>query len=235
MILLELNKEIIYKALKAKGINSLYHANTVATSCTFLRNGGLLSRGAVEHKQLFQTTQDSDDIDKKFNVWNDIFLDSIDLHGLFPRQNHYGPVLFKINVDILNYELLPPIWITRDNPTRWEVNEDHYFETFEEFDEAYDLGNYREMITLRNTFDPLPFVPYLEEIIVDDPQLKLKSDGTVFITEAVKALKLAMKESSSDYSQVIKKVRTKCVSCYCLSNYSQQHTVDDLKKKFLPL
>ena len=38
----------VYDVLQTKGVNILYHANTVTTSCTFLRIGGLASRGYVE-------------------------------------------------------------------------------------------------------------------------------------------------------------------------------------------
>lgn len=65
---MEFKAESIIGILKNKGISHLYHANTVKTSCTFLRNGGLLSRGAVEKLKLEQSPQSSDEIDKKFDV-----------------------------------------------------------------------------------------------------------------------------------------------------------------------
>ncbi len=51
--------------------------------------------------QLFQTPQLSDEIDKVVDVWNDVFFDSQDLHGYFPRQNLYGPVSFKFSIDLI--------------------------------------------------------------------------------------------------------------------------------------
>ena len=91
----------LHNLYKQKDIHFLYHANSVATAITFIKQGGLLSRGAVESKGLYQTPQSSDAIDQVFNVWNDIFLDTIDLHGYFPRQNLYGPISFQFPIDFL--------------------------------------------------------------------------------------------------------------------------------------
>lgn len=46
--------------LLEKGVTHLYHANTVATACTFIENNGLLSRGAVDDLGLYQTSQATD-------------------------------------------------------------------------------------------------------------------------------------------------------------------------------
>lgn len=51
-----MTNEEIKSILKEKEVKHLYHANTVATACTFLENGGLLSRGYVEDHDLFQTS-----------------------------------------------------------------------------------------------------------------------------------------------------------------------------------
>lgn len=59
--------------LMRKGVNHLYHANTVATACTFIKSYGLLSRGAVRDFGLFQTPQGTDDSDQEFDVFYDIF------------------------------------------------------------------------------------------------------------------------------------------------------------------
>lgn len=83
----------IYSILKEKEVPYLYHANTVASSLTFIQNRALLSRGFVERKGLFQTPQKSDTGDKEFDVWEHIFFDGADLHLKYKRCNHYGPVL----------------------------------------------------------------------------------------------------------------------------------------------
>ena len=43
-----MNNQKIKSILIDKGVQYLYHANTVPTACTFLENGGLLSRAYVE-------------------------------------------------------------------------------------------------------------------------------------------------------------------------------------------
>lgn len=70
---------------------------------------GLLSRGEIARRMLNMTEQTFDDIDKIYNVWNDIFFDIVDLHGYFPRQNLYGPVCFKISNEFLLDKDLPNI------------------------------------------------------------------------------------------------------------------------------
>lgn len=72
--MISLNPKELYDFLVSKNINHFFHANTVRTSCTFIEEKGLISRGCVESRGLIQTVQSSDLIDKKFNVWNDIIL-----------------------------------------------------------------------------------------------------------------------------------------------------------------
>lgn len=223
----------LYNYLSEQGIKHLYHANTVTTACTFLLNGGLLSRGAVESRGLKQTSQSSDPIDVNFNVWNDIFLDSVDLHGLFPRQNYYGPVLFKYSLEILKYPNLPDVFITKDNPIRWDISmddEEKYFQSIDELENNYKKGSYEEMITLRNTFEILPFENYLEEVILDNPAV-LVNDTSMF-KKARKAIDSAVANSQYDYSDVQFTIRKCDSSCYCQDNYLHQVPVPELKKLF---
>lgn len=53
----------LYYFLKSKNIEDFYHANTVTTSCTLIKQKGLLSRGTFERKGLEMTPQSSDDCD----------------------------------------------------------------------------------------------------------------------------------------------------------------------------
>jgi hypothetical protein len=231
---MELDPRKVLKVLKSKGITHLYHANTVRTACTFIRAGGLLSRGAVEDLGLEQTPQTSDDIDKKFDVWYDVFLDSSDLHTLFNRQNHYGPVLFKFNVDVLTLKDLPPLWVTKNNPIYWDDNstlEDRYFQSIREFDNGYTNRSYRQMITLRYASSLIPFEPYLEEILLDDP--KVKVGGVCLLTEAINALKNAISENEFILNNVERNIR-QCYNCWCHSNYLYQRSAHELKLAFFP-
>lgn len=52
-----MNNQTIKHILMDKGVQYLYHANTVPTACTFLEHGGLLSRAYIENHSLFQTSQ----------------------------------------------------------------------------------------------------------------------------------------------------------------------------------
>jgi len=70
----------VHGVLQAAGVTHLHHANTVTTSCTFLQKRGLLSRGWIEYYKLPQIRQSSDDIDKKYSIWNDVFMDGVDIH-----------------------------------------------------------------------------------------------------------------------------------------------------------
>jgi len=231
---LELNHREVRRILEDKGITHLYHANSTQTACTFIANGGLLSRGAVEHYENYQTPQSSDLIDKQFNVWNDIFLDSIDLHTLFRRQNHYGPILFKYNLNLLDQGFQLPLWITKNNPIYWETGQlenERYIQDLNEFDTLYTHGSYRTMITFRNTHNYLPFIPFLEEIIIDDPELIWSSNKANLYEESEKAIKEAMDKSLHNYNSV-SITRRECSNCYCKSNYKEQVTGEQMKLKF---
>ncbi|MCR8656953.1 hypothetical protein [Paenibacillus endoradicis] len=229
---MELDNIQILQILKAKGFTHLYHANTVKTACSFLKNGGLYSRGAIEFHNLKQTPQSSDNLDKHFNVWNDIFLDSSDLHIFHNRQNLYGPVLFKFNIDILSSPDLPPLWVTNNNPIYWDINspiEDRYFNSIEEFELGYSNQAVREMITLRDTTFPLLFDPYLEEIILDDPEIKINERN--LFKHAKSELKKSIGENTFINDRVIKSKRN-CSNCWCKDNYFKQKSVEDLEILF---
>ena len=115
---MKLNNRELYFLFVEKDITHLHHANTVATATTFIEQGGLLSRGDVEDMQLSQTYQASDEEDKQFDVWYDVFVDTADLHDWFGRQNIYGPILFKLNIDFLLKDDLE-VWVTKNNPMYW--------------------------------------------------------------------------------------------------------------------
>lgn len=82
-----INPKRVYQILVGKKIEYLYHANTVLTSLTFIQQKALLSRNFIEREQLIQTEQKSDQEDKKYNVWDDVFLDGLDLHKKYRRAN----------------------------------------------------------------------------------------------------------------------------------------------------
>lgn len=230
---MNLNKQHLLNFFEEKNIHYVYHANTVATSITFIEHGGLLSRGYVEKNGLFQTTQTSDPIDKKFDVFEDIFLDTTDLHSYFGRQNHYGPILYKFSTAFLTtiqYE----VWITKNNPIYWNLtmsDNDKYFESVDELSANWDkYGRQRKMITIRKPQQPLLFSD-LDRIIVDDPRVQLTGTGQVYFNDAVIALKKAYR--GNEYLR--NKFQTReCTSCFCRDNYLHQLSISKLNSLFLP-
>lgn len=169
---MELNSKDVLASLQKKGIDTLHHANTVQTACLFLQKGRLLSRGTVDEQGLEQTPQKSDDIDKKFGVWYDLFLDSVDIHARAKSRNFYGPVLFRFRLDLLSESWLPSVWITKKNPTQWKDGEslsDRYFTSVTEFDQTYKKGDFGSMFMLRNAGGVLRLMPHLRDIVLDDP------------------------------------------------------------------
>lgn len=166
-----MTNETIKRILLEKGVTHLYHANTVATACTFIENNGLLSRGVIEDLGLYQTSQVTDRSDKDYGVFYDIFFDSVDIHQRSKKINNYGPVVFVYSIDVL--DVLPPdcIRVTKDNPMYWTssmTDEDKYFLAQEELQTFYQREKFNQHVTLRHQVAPLPF-DFLEKIIIDNP------------------------------------------------------------------
>lgn len=229
---MRLDNSELYNLLQSKNILSFYHANTVSTSITYLEQRGLLSREFIERNGLYQTPQDSDKKDKELGVFNDIFLDSTDLHTYFSRQNLYGPVSFKISIEFLKTEDYE-IWVTKNNPIYWTTTMSDFAKYFVSVKELKDLWDsyqrQRKMITIKNSNNPILF-DYVEEIIVDDPQTRVGEK--VYFNEAVKSLSAARV-----YEPRLKnkfRTRTCTGSCFCKSNYRYQHNEAKLNKLFLP-
>ncbi|MDP2843266.1 MAG: hypothetical protein Q8O06_06485 [Acetobacterium sp.] len=117
-----IDAEELIGVLKSKNVEYLYHANTTKTALAFIRNAGLLSRGAVDLLGEAQTPQYTDDADKQFCVWNDVFFDAVDIHERARNNNKYGPILFVYNLSVLKtakddglriIKLNPAVGITR--------------------------------------------------------------------------------------------------------------------------
>lgn len=229
---MKLNNFELYGFFKEKEISQLYHANTVATSISFFQAGGILSRGGVERNGLFQTSQGSDELDKKFDVWDDLFLDTIDLHRFFTRQNVYGPVLFVLDIDFLLKDEVD-IWITKDNPIYWDARNSHadrYFQDVLELRTKWaSIERQRKMITIRKPNKPMLFSS-LAEVVVDDPNVDIFGNIRV-LNEVREAFLLATKDL--DFLKNKINVR-ECSSCYCKLNYSNEVSVERIAKYFLP-
>jgi len=233
---MKLNNKELYELLVQKNVHFLHHANTVATSLTYIDKNGLMSRGAVEDNNLTQTIQSSDERDKIFGVWHDIFLDTLDLHGHFPRQNHYGPILFRFSTQlILNTDY--HIWVTKDNPIYWNemmTDKQKYFTSVKELRDNWDKYEVqKKMFTIRNIHSPALF-EYLEYVKVDDPDVKIVQAGKedIFLfQEAKKAINL--KISNNPFLKDKFSVH-ECSNCFCRQNYLNEIDVPNLQRLFLP-
>jgi len=228
---MKLDNEELFNFFQSKDIQVLYHANTIQTSITYINQNGLLSRGAVENFGLNQTIQSSDEADKILNVWNDIFLDSTDLHTFFGRQNYYGPVLFEFDVALVRnpqYE----IWITKNNPIYWNADstkEERYFQSVLELNDNWNkYSRQKMMITIRNNSQPILFES-IRRVVVDDPRVIIDNNIHLF-NETVKIIKDNVPDG-----HILKgkfKIR-ECSNCWCRDNYLRQVSVTDLKRLFL--
>jgi len=219
------NREV-HDFLKNHKVDYLFHANTVATSISYLEIGGLLSRQSVENRKLYQTSQNSDFQDKRFNVYNDIFFDTIDLHKYFSRNNYYGPVCFVFSTDILlssNFD----IWITKQNPINWKSSmkdTDKYISDLDELESTWNDNRQKKMLTIKNISDPISFQD-LQSIIIDNPQII--KDRINYFEEALNGIEKAGNSFQNKISE------RSCSNCYCHLNYSKMDS-NRLNKLFLP-
>lgn len=196
---MKLDSRQILKVLQERGVNFLYHANTLTTSCTFLQEGALLSRGAVQKRHLAQTSQSTDSSDKKFRIWNDVFLDTVDIHARAGKRNFYGPILFLIDVQVLGTSV-KSVWITKKNPANWVTREkksERFYSSVEEFRASYNVGDFGAMIMLRDVDGTLPLKGVLRKIVIDEPgtQFDIKGKTIEASNYAIKVLRTAAKES----------------------------------------
>ena len=215
---MELHSQSVYEILKAKRVNMLHHANSVITSCQFLRSGSLISRGTIQRAEMYQTPQASDDIDIEYGVWFDIFTDSVDIHARASRANYYGPVLFVLDSEIIKDAYTGNVWVTKLNPTKWNGKpyEQRWFTSEEDLERNFVYGRFDQMIVFRHCGGELPLKDYLKEIILDDPQLEVSDPHIDYYSMAFGALKLAMAEGGID-SEIRKR---ECVKyCRCVKRY----------------
>lgn len=160
----------VYDVAQKKGMSHFFHANTLATSVSLLKLNSLASRGHVENFGLAQTGQYTDDLDKNLGVWNDVFLDTVDIHRRASRRNHYGPVLFVFDSKVILSA--SDVRITKTNPSKWQVNtpvEQRYFTSIAELDAGWHAGNFDQMITLQAPNGAIPLDRNFLSVIIDDP------------------------------------------------------------------
>lgn len=238
----KLDSRKLYEILKKKGINSFHHANTVLTSKSFIEARSMLSRGHVEKLGLFQTEQASDAIDKKFNVWNDIFLDGLDLHKHFSRNSPYGPIMFLIDLKILHSPNFPHVYITKSNPTVWNSTtqwSQRYYSNLDDFDKEYrnskKVRDGQIMFTFKNIEKGIKLNKYCHEILVDNPNIlsrdRTKSLGIVTMKRIEQSLK---KNGLSHIPVRLRHQGERFTRCWCSTNYliMRKSNLPQLKKLF---
>lgn len=211
-----MEKSHLINVLQERGINRLYHANTLPTSLLYLKKRALLSRAYVEKRGLYQTPQWTDQSDKKLHVWNDIFLDTVDIHERASNSNQYGPVLFALDWKILRLRSVNRVEVTKCNPYKWEKMEkkDRWFTSKKDLEKNLDIGNFGQSIVVRFS-GRLPFGHYLEEIILDDPWVET-AEGVCFYARARKMINGEL--SRSKLAVPVRK--RKCTEmCECLKSY----------------
>jgi hypothetical protein len=222
----------VYSVLNNKGVHFLHHANTVTTSCTFLRQKGLVSRSYAEIKGLPQTPQYSDATDKLYGIWNDIFTDGVDIHERARLRNQYGPVLFVLPIKILlSLPLKTEVMVMKKNPVNWVVGEpenERYFTDANELQQGYLYGDFGKHIVLRMPDGILPFERPPVRIVLDNPQGKLASGIDAFLSAE---RELQTSANSAPISIDISK--RKCQQgCKCLSGHKTSYASCDLDSLF---
>jgi hypothetical protein len=220
--------------LSNKKIDSLYHANTVPTASNFIRHRKLLSRGRTEELGLSQTEQASDDIDKDFGVWNLIFTDSVDIHQRAKRRNVYGPVLLKMNLDILEAREIEWVGITKKNPTKWSKDEDdseRWFMSIEEAQNDFVKGRFDQMIVFKCEDGELDLIDRLTLIKLDDPKARVRGKVDLF---SLGLGAIAMARVVGGMNNVRIRRRNCHEQCACGRFYRNTHLREKVLKVFDP-
>ncbi|WP_146228875.1 hypothetical protein [Mesonia sp. K7] len=238
-----LNTLELYNILSKKGITHLYHANTVSTSITFLNHKNLLSRKYVEDNQLFQTTQYSDKKDKKMGIYNDIFLDFVDIHEEWKRHNKYGPFLFAFSIELLKSDKIKNLRITKKNPVYWKITEnekDRYYTSLKDFDDNYRKGNRLKdvgsMIILKDLNGKLPLRPHLKKFIFDNPNLFVNYKNEKKYLSQLLGTELKRVVGENDFEDIERVLRHKhkIFRCSCWHEYNIMllRNMNNLKRLF---
>jgi hypothetical protein len=211
---------VIYSVLIKKGIHFLFHANTVTTSCNFLKLGGIASRGYISDLRMPQTPQSSDVADQKLGLWYDVFIDSVDIHDRARKRNDYGPVIFVLSVDIMNnLPLDSEVLVTKKNPIYWidgEPTSNRLFLTPEELSSSFEKGTFGQMLIVRTPGGFLPFTDKVVPVVLDDPQRPLSKGNLAYDFANAKLRAVAGKTSIVSKRQCM-------YGCKCLEQYKDYY------------
>jgi hypothetical protein len=204
----------LHQWLHEWNVSHLYHANTVTTSVSFVRQGALLSRGYCEDNGIPQTPQCSDDKDKKYGVWHSVFLDRIDIHRDLQKPNNYGPVLFVMSIDfLLDHPDHTQCRVTKSNPESWvdgQSDEDRWYEDIEDVTNSVSKSDFGKMLVIQQQSAVLEIDKHLKCILIDDPPRRARS-GYSDPVELLGSL------GKTDY-RIMKR---DCQFCGCSASYDQ--------------
>ncbi|QNN42934.1 hypothetical protein [Pedobacter roseus] len=217
----------VYRVLREKGADSLHHANTALTSYTFIKEKKLLSRKYVVDHGLQQTSQYTDKSDDKFGIFDDIFMDAVDIHLQAGNRNQYGPILFKFPLELLNTYPLVFVRVTRQNPSDWSVGqtvEKRYYMSIHDFEKGYALGNFSSMLIFPYINGELDLMGNLKELVIDSPKLQWGVSEMALEQEFLDAIKV--KKSIGEPSKTKLRLR-KCneKTCGCTKAYRDNDVI----------
>jgi hypothetical protein len=227
---MELPAAKVFEIFQAKGMTSLFHANSVITATQFLREGALMSRGTIAQRGMFQSAQNSDDSDKEQSVWFDVFTDSVDIHGRASQWNVYGPVLFELDLEKLKAICTGNIWITKKNPIYWrgKTHEEKWFVSEKDLADNFSVGTFEQMIVFRHGGGVLPIRGCIRGITLDDPAIDHPSKID-FLSMALGALQLAITEGGDKVSIHRRQCAT---ACRCVAQYRAD--LEQTRRMFVP-
>ncbi|SDH52077.1 hypothetical protein ACQ86K_12770 [Mucilaginibacter sp. P19] len=236
-----ISKEL-FQVLQKKNVTYLYHANTVATSLTFIRAKALLSRFQVEADGLAQTSQTSDQKDKDHDVWDHLYLDGQDHHKEYSRANHYGPVVFIFKIELLNEDEFKQVYVMRSNPATWDENTtevEKFYNDIDEVERDYKTNTKLDsqiMFTFRHQAYNLNLEKYLFAIGIDEPIIAVKVESGVQIGKRVNIraiMKQAMEKNGLVDLPLLRRHNKVLHGCQCFFQYNYMYNFN--KSKFLKL
>lgn len=213
---MEIDADSVLAFLAEKKVTSLYHANSVQTSCTFLQQARLLSRGTLDERGLSQTPQQTDATDKQFGLWFDLFLDSVDTHVRARKRSVYGPVTFQLSAQLLASDWNTSLWITKCNPQYWTPTtpqSDRYFSSLKELRTSFVVGRFDHMLVLRHVGGVLRLAPFLEAVTID---------SVMGVDDTLHQQSIQKLQTSAQMGEITTSIthRNNCRSnCVCLQQY----------------
>ncbi len=192
----------IHETLSAKGVTHIYSANSVSTACRLLRHRCLMSQVNIDRLGIGgQSSPGVDACAEDYTRWNDVFTETVDIHRHTGSINPAGPVVFELDLEIIRNTYTGKVWVTRSNPSEWgpQTHQERKW-----FSSAIDLEHYfsptssDHLAVFRHCGGKLPIQGYLKRILLDDPELELRSQGVDCYSMAYGALKLAMTDGGFD-------------------------------------